>query len=398
MIRRKKLTDPYIRGLGAPDERFEIYDVNDNDRPTGLSLRVSPTGYKSFTYRYRHRNEVKRFTLGAYPKMKLAAARRKVRELEDIRSQGKDPLEEKKREKQKQKPATINDLAELFIEKHLPKLKSSTQADYKRRIKNVIQEEIGNIYIQDLTRVDIVSFLEDIDAPIQSNRVRAILSSMYSFAVNRGMAEYNPIVGIKPLGKENSRKRVYTDKELQIIWKTFELESEPFRSILKMLLVCGQRAGETRVAEWEHIKNDDIWYIPPENTKAGREQNLPLSEMAVDVLNELKPVTGHTDYIFASPREKNKPINWLQNSAKRVRDNCSVSDFRLHDLRRTVASNLGKLGFERTVIGKVLNHKGLAGDSTVTAVYDRYDYIEEKKAAMDAWSEELQHILERKYR
>ena len=398
MERRKKLTDPYIRGLEAPEERIEIYDVTDDDRPTGLSLRVSPTGYKSFTYRYRHGKEVKRFTLGAYPKMKLAAARRKVRELEGIRRQGKDPLEEKKREKKKQKPATINDLAELFIGKHLPKLKKSTEVDYKRRIQNVIQEEIGNMYIKDLTRVDIISFLEDIDAPIQSNRVRAILSSMYSFAVNRGMTEYNPIIGIKPLGKENTRKRVYTDKELQILWKKFEQEPEPFRSILKMLLICGQRAGETRISEWEHIQNNDIWHIPPENTKAGREQNLPLSDMAVGVLDELKPVTGHTDYIFASPREKNKPINWLQNSAKRVRDNCSIKDFRLHDLRRTVASNLGKLGFNRTVIGKVLNHKGLAGDSTVTAVYDRYDYIEEKKEAMDAWGDELQHILKRKYR
>jgi len=303
-----------------------------------------------------------------------------------------DPLEQRKRRKNAPKPLTINELSELYIEKHFSKLKQSTKDDYKRRIENVIQPEIGELYLKDLNRTDIISFLEDIDAPIQSNRVRAILSSMMSFAVNRGLVDFNPVHGIKPLGKENQRDRVYTNKEMKILWFKFEEEAEPFRTLLKMLLICGQRAGETRMAKWEHILKDDIWHIPPENTKAGREQNLPLPELARSLLKELKDVTGQTDYIFASPREENEPIAWLQNAAKRVRDNCKVNDFRLHDLRRTVASNLARLGFDRTVIGKTLNHKGLAGDSMVTAVYDRYDYLDEKKAALEGWAEELKNI------
>lgn len=393
---KKSLTDPYIKGLEPPDKRIEIYDETKSGNTTGLALRVSEKGRKSFVYRYRYGKDVKRITIGVYPKMKLAAARRKINELDDMLSNGLDPLVERKRNKSAPIPTTIYKLANLFIDKHLPTLKKSTREDYKRRIENVIIAEIGDLYLEEINRTDIVSFLEDIDAPIQSNRVRAILSSMFSFGVNRGLIEYNPVQGIKPLGKENQRDRVYTNKELKILWGKFEEEAEPFQSIFKMLTICGQRSGETRIAKWNHISKDNTWHIPPENTKAGREQNLPLPLLAINIIKKIKLKTGHTDYIFASPREKNEPIAWLQNAAKRVRDNCSVNDFRLHDLRRTAASNLARLGFDRTVIGKTLNHKGLAGDSIVTAVYDRYDYLDEKKKALQAWSEELKSIVKNK--
>lgn len=386
-----ELTDPFIRGLKPAEKRKEIYD----GKTKGLAIRLSKTGRRSFVYRYRYGKSVKRYTIGTYPKMKLGKARKKVSELEDMLASGIDPLAEKKRKKNEPAPVDVSGLADLFIEKHLPKLKQSTQDDYERRIK-IIKNELGSIPAKELNRADIIAFLEDIledDAPIQSNRLRAILSSMYSFGTNRGIVEYNPVKLVKPLAQEQQRDRVYSDKEIQIIWKRFEMETEPFRSLLKILLICGQRAGETRIAKWEHLNDEYIWHIPADNTKANREQNLPLPAMAIQILDDLDDVTGQKDYIFASPREENAPIAWLQNAAKRVRDNCSVDDFRLHDLRRTVASNLAMLGYNRTVIGKILNHKGLAGDSMVTAVYDRYDYLEQKSDALNEWSEHLYQII-----
>jgi integrase len=383
-----ELTDPFIKGLKPAVRRKEIYD----GKTKGLAIRLSETGRRTFVYRYRYGKSVKRYTIGTYPKMKLAAARKKVGELDDLLRDGIDPLAEKQKNKNRPAPVTVESLSDLFIEKHLPKLKKSTREDYERRIK-IIKSEVGSIPAKDLSRSDIISFLEDIleenEAPIQSNRLRAILSSMYSFGVNRGLVDYNPVQQVKPLASEQQRNRVYNDNEIKIIWSRFEMEIEPFRSILKMLLICGQRAGETRLTKWEHISDDYLWHIPSENTKANREQNIPLPELGVTVLNELKEITGDKDYVFASPREENEPISWLQNVSKRVRDNCSVDDFRLHDLRRTVASNLARLGYDRTIIGKTLNHKGLAGDSMVTAVYDRYDYIDEKRVALQSWSDHL---------
>lgn len=387
------LTDPFIRALTTEKESEEYYD----NKMKSLAVRVYQSGHKSFVYRYRYGDSVKRFTIGSYPKIKLTDARSAVKELEKLLSNGIDPLEEKKRRKRAPKKIIVTELCDLYIEKHLPSLKESTQNDYKRRIK-IIKEHIGDIPAKDIERIDVIEFLEEIledGAPIQSNRLRAILSSIFSFGTNRGLLEYNLIKTIKPLATENKRDRVYNDDEIKILWKHFEYEDEPFQSVLKMLLLCGQRAGETRMAKWEHISDNNNWIIPAENTKANREQQIPLPPLAVQILNRLKEYSGDKTYVFASSREENAPISWLQNSTKRIRDmeTCTVTDFRLHDLRRTVASNLAKLGVSRTVIGKTLNHKGIAGDSMVTAVYDRYEYMPEKKEALKKWNDYLKLIL-----
>lgn len=388
------LTDSYIRGLESPEKRQEFYDKH----TSGLAIRVSPSGRKSFVYRYRFGDNVKRITIGPYPKLRLAQARKIVSAIAVKLHKGIDPLKERKTNKHKPKELTVSELADVFIQKHLPNLSDTTQADYKRRIK-IIKNAIGDINAKELSRIDIISFLEDIleknDAPIQSNRLRAILSSMFGFGMKRGLVEFNPVSTVKPLAEENSRDRFHTDAEIKIIWKRIELEAEPFKSYFKILFLCGQRAGETRLAEWDHI-SDGIWNIPKGNTKPGREQNIELSDFAIEVFDELKQYSGKRKFVFASPRAEEEPIAWVQNASKRIRDNCSVDDFRIHDIRTTVMTNLAKLGVSRTVVGKVLNHSEFAGDNSVTAIYDRYNYSEEKKVALQKWADRLKRILKKK--
>lgn len=384
------LTDPLIRGL-VPEKRIEIYDKHTR----GLAVRVSPTGYKSFVYRYRYGKDVKRITIGKYPKLNLAQARKLVTELEILLHQGKDPLEEKKKKKYKPKELTIAELANIYIDKHIPTLKKTTQVDYIRRIR-IIKSTLGTINVKDLSRNHIISFLEDIlednEAPIQSNRLRAILSSIYSFGMKRGKVEYNPVLTVKPLAAENSRDRYHTNSEIKIIWERIELEAEPFRSYFKILFLCGQRATETRLAEWSHIK-DGVWHIPKLNTKSGKEQNLELSDFAFEVLKQLQVYSGGSQFLFASSLDNGSPISWVQNASKRIRDNCSVDDFRIHDIRTTVMTNMAELGVSRTVIRKILNHAELSGDNHVTAVYDRFNYSKEKKTALQKWANHLKTII-----
>jgi integrase len=332
----------------------------------------------------------------------LAEAREIAKSLKVDIALGKDPQAEKVAKRNMPKPKTIKDLSEAFKKKHLPNLKESTQIDYERRIDNVIVPAIGPKPLSTITRYEIIEFLEEIAdgdgtpddaAPIQSNRVRAVLSSMYSFGINRGITEHNPVLGIKPLGKENRRKRVYDRNEIKDIWAAFEKEPEPYRSLFKMLLICGQRSGETRQMKWIYISNN-IWTIPAEITKAGRTHHVPLPPMAIDLLSKLKSKNHHSEYVFQSPAlEGSYPISWLQKAAGRVKRNSKVEDFRLHDLRRTAASYMAEAGVDRTVLGKLLNHKGLAGDNQVTAVYDRFDYMEEKKRALIRWGSCLENIL-----
>jgi integrase len=97
--------------------------------------------------------------------------------------------------------------------------------------------------------------------------------------------------------------------------------------------------------------------------------------------------------VFESPRAEGQPIGSIKASKEKIQKQSSVTDFRPHDLRRTVATHMAKLAIDRTVLGKVLNHRGLAGDSQVTAIYDRYSYMKEKRQAMNQWSSYLQKIL-----
>ncbi|OAN61656.1 hypothetical protein A8B79_04310 [Balneola sp. EhC07] len=162
--------------------------------------------------------------------------------------------------------------------------------------------------------------------------------------------------------------------------------------MLKMLLIIGQRLRETRRMKWDHVK-DRVWIIPAKENKANRTHYVPLSSFALSILERMKSINGESDFVFESTAKKGRPINWLQHAAKRVRESSEVSDFRIHDLRRTAASFMAKDGVNRTVLGKILNHKGLAGDSKITSIYDRHDYLVEKKNALENWGYLLYTIL-----
>lgn len=383
------LTDPFIRHHPAPEKRLEIYD----DLVTGLAVRITKTGHKSFVYRYRFNNRVKRFTIGSYPKISLAKARDEAKELAYKISQGIDPLQEKKNRKSLPQPKTFYDLTEAFKKQHLPMLKPSTQKSYRSRIDNEILPALKDRTIKSITKGEIIDLLENIvydrGKPVHANRVRSILSIMFNFAAQRDWSEKNPVKLIAPMGKEKSRERVYTEDEIKELWEAFSVQREPVRSVLMILLTCGQRKSETCKMRWRHIK-DNVWIIPKELAKAGRTHYVPLSPLAQEIINQLDQ---STPFVFQSSKRENMPIQRLQEAVRRIRKLTGIDDFRIHDMRRTAATYMAELGTDRTILGKVLNHKGLAGDTQVTAVYDRYDYMDEKRTALNRWARHLERIV-----
>lgn len=386
-----KLTDPFIRNHPEPEKRIEIYDKH----TPALAIRITPTGSKSFVYRYRFNDKVRRFTIGRFPKTSLAEARERTGELEREVSEGIDPMEAKKARKSKPKPKKFEYLVNQFKKKHLPKLKASTQRTYTERIDGEMVPAFKGMAVKNITRRDIIELLEEIadrGSPYQSNRVRAILSSIFSFGVQREIAEYNPVKTIKPLGKEEKRDRVLDEDEIKQLWKGFEGLREPTRSLFKILLITGQRLGETRQMRWGYIE-DDIWTIPKELTKAKRKHYLPLPPIALEIIKGLE---NGRKYVFQSPMRDNEPVKEVHSTFKRTAKQAEVGNVRIHDLRRTAATYMAELGTDRTILGKILNHKGLSGDSQVTARYDRHGYMDEKRRALNRWSHKLQQIIEGK--
>ena len=390
---QKKLTDAYIRNYEIPDKRTEIYD----EIVSGLAIRITKTGSKSFVYRYRHKDKVKRYTIGTFPKLSLAQARKEVKRLAYEVSQGIDPLAERRKEKNKPSPINFSKLAHEFKQKHLPTLRESTRSEYERIIDVELKPSIGNFAIKDISKHDILKILDNKaykdKSPTMANRIRARISKMYSFAISRGLAENNPVTHI-PTYKESEtkRKRFYDEKEIQKIWMANSYQRDPGRSVIKMLFLTGQRLGETRKMKRSCI-NGNVWTIPSDDTKNKVANEVPLSDLALQVIEELEPITGNSDYVFESPVKKNTPVLDVKRTVTNIRNESKVNDFRAHDIRRTVSTHMAKLKVDRTVLGKLLNHSGNAGDTHVTAIYDRHDYYEEKQKAIDLWTDHLKQII-----
>ncbi|CAN5296347.1 hypothetical protein BH23BAC3_BH23BAC3_34980 [soil metagenome] len=215
---RRKLTDPFIKGQ-KPTNKSEVQ--YSDTIVSGLALRITQNGSKSFSYRYYINGRERRYTIGRYPTLKLAGARRIARDIAEQVSAGIDPQRKKVNSRT---DLTIKELAEEFKARHLPTLRPSTQTDYKERINNVIIPALGGIIAKKVQADDILDLLEELanGAPIQSNRVRAILSSIYSFGQKYRYVKLNPVLATPRLGEENQRDRFYSEEEIRKIWKIID--------------------------------------------------------------------------------------------------------------------------------------------------------------------------------
>lgn len=383
-----------LESLSPENKAVEYFDV----KTSGLGIRVSVKGTKSFFYRYRFHGKNKRYGIGNFPGISLKLARQRALELKVSVINGVDPqLLKEKKKAPPPKVLLFTDLVEAYRHNYLPKLRDATAREYERIIVKELMPSLQNKPIEKIERRELIKLLEAIGnhrgAKTLANRVRAVLSSLYSFGVDTARLQFNPVLTIKKTQKEVSRDRIYSKEELKTLWDAFEAQKQPISSYYKCLLILGQRAGETRRMRWEDIDlKNEIWVIPKEETKAARLHIVPLPKIASELLTHLKSISGDT-YVFESSRKSGQPLRWTHKASTRISEHSGVHDFKIHDLRRTMASGLAELGISRTVIGKVINHKGISGDNLVTAIYDRYSYLEEKREALENWSERMIHLL-----
>ncbi len=407
MSTKRKLTTSFIKNIEAPKKRIEYYDT----LVSGMILRVTKTGHKSFAYRYWYDGKSKQITIGKFGDLSLADAREKVRELKRTVNEGKDPIREKK-ERKENKPVTFTEAVESYKKHHLPTLKESTRNDYEARIKHLTKGDgvrdtksrgfDGSRYIKNFKRFEIIDFLNEIgiSAPTQANRLQAIISGIFKHAKDREWVTDNIASGIKikikPKKKENDHKHqnvCFSEQDLKTLWNAFDDLGGPVGYYFKMLVLLGQRAGETRIMKWTDIdKEKKVWTIPASDTKNGESNFVPLPDMALKILEEIKPWTSGK-FVFESPINKGKPIGTQQKAAQRIRDKYEVRDFNMHSFRSTIATYLVELDTSLQVVSKLLNHKKPGAGSIITAIYNKYNYEDELRNALNKWGNKLQKIL-----
>ena len=395
-----KFTDTFLRHLKPKSER---YDVTDPGRK-GLQIRVYPTGQRSFQFRYQYDGIVRRLTIGPYPLVTLAEAHFAHTEAQKLLLQGKDPASVQLSARQAERTAgTVADLAEEFMQRYVLQARKRPDQVQQMLDRNVLPYW-RNRKAKDIRPRDVTVLLDKIvdrGARVTANRVGSIVSQMFKFGVQRGLLEGSPCVALqRPGGKESPRERKLTEEEVRTFWeKLADAKMEPETAIaLRLLLVTAQRRGELARARWSEIDFDGAtWTIPAENSKNGKPHVVPLSDMAIGLLQELEKRTGYSVWLFPSPRRPKSPKEPAQpvidrSLSRAVRNNeehFGIAHFTPHDLRRTAASMMTMLGIPRLHVSKVLNHT----EDSITAVYDRYDYFEEKRTALATWATYLTEIV-----
>jgi integrase len=363
--------------------------ISDGKVP-GLQLRVAPDGSRSWSVRYRIGKQQRRLTLGDAAVVPLAddadkgnlSARTRARRALQQAKDGIDPAAAKQ---ERREADTFAQLADEYIEKYAKKRKKSWRED--QRILNAdILPHWKHRLVRDLTRRDVRTRVDAIAerAPIVANRVVALLSKVFMFALDREIIDTSPAVKITKPGRETKRDRVLTHDEIRTFWtQTGELEA-PMRAFYRLRLLTAQRGIEVSTMRWEDVDLAGGWWtIPSTVAKNKLSHRVPLSATVVDLLKGI-PRNKHTKYVLDGARGKRQQAE--------AAATLTIADFRGHDLRRTAASLMAGSGTPRLVISKILNHV----ETGVTAVYDRHGYDNEKRIALDAWARTLTAILEQK--
>ena len=351
------------------------------------------SGRKTFVLMYRTGGRRRRMKLGTYPALSLVEARRDAFRVLGAVERGEDPAEKRKQDRN---AGTFEELAQLYLEMHArPNKKPASIKEDTRILTTYLLPAWGRRKFQSITRSDVIGLLDEVkfkrEAPIMANRVKALASTIFNFAARKALVPEtfaNPTSNVEQPTKEKSRDRVLSDDEIKALWKDLESRAEPTASIYRLVLLTGQRPGEVKAMRWPDIDGENLWTIPATETKNHREHKVPLSSYALAIIEQLRPQTGDGEFVFAAPGGVH--IRWLQKMSQRIQKSVGFN-FRPHDLRRTCATNLSKLGVDNDTIAMILNHS--LSRLHMTLVYNRWERLPEMSRALERWGERLERMV-----
>jgi integrase len=384
-----------------PVERLTIYW--DDDMP-GFGVRVMPSGFIGFLVQYRAGKgrgaPTRKVSLGAYGKITVDQAREAAKLELGKAILGGDPVAERKAvqaEALRSNERTFGKVLDRFAKQHLTTLR--TGAEVERALRRHALLRWQNKRIDRVSKGDAISLLDDVtdsNSPFAARLLRAYLHKLFTWAEGKDLVAANPVRGTAKPAIVIERDRVLTDSELVAFWASADALPYPWGPYLKVLALTAQRRDEVASMRWQDVDlNAGLWRIPRESTKADRAHEVPLSEPVklllegIERLGEhvftnsgLVPIQGHSK--LKTRLDTAMLAALRQSSPKAV-----LPAWRVHDLRRTAATYMGRGGVQRDSITLVLNH-ALGG---VTSIYDRAGRLPEKRHALDTWARVLVGIV-----
>jgi integrase len=403
-----QLTDRFCQHA-KPDAtgRTDYFDV----ATKGLALRCS-AGHRTWTFHFTSPKDGKRarITLGSYPATSLAEARTKAIEARGYleESPPRDPRDVVASEEGG--AMTVSALVPLYLEKPNRRTGRPRKSvkEIERRFNRNIIPIIGTVKLADLHRRDANRVVVPIQArkrPTEAARVFEDLRAMVRWAVGQGYIDRNPMEAMEPPSRGAARERVLTEDEIRTLWNGLPkslARSKACQRIVKLCLVTAQRVGE--VAGMERRELDlkaATWTIPGARSKNGFEHSVPLSPLAVDLIQEALEAAGEeAEFVFPEgdgPLPASAVARTISRAhepdKERPKGRFGIDHWTAHDLRRTAVNMMAALGVTPIVLGHVINHRSVTKAGVTLSVYSQYAYAQERREALELWADRLSAIV-----
>jgi integrase len=395
-VAKKTLTNKFVETAPGPTGDAKQCDYWDAATP-GLSLRVTSEGVKSWTVLYRVDGKQVRHTLGRYPGVGLADARRKAADARELVASGKDPRREDERQQAAEAQARA-DTVEAVVQRYLASIvefelpgskRKPTRLRSGREIARIfnryIVPAIGRQPMKDVSRrriVEVLDTIADQNGGAMANRTLGQIRRLFNWAVSKDIVAASPCTAIERPAREVPRDRKLSDDEVRRVWKACDLAGAPYGAFVRFLLATGVRRSEAAFMTRDEI-DGDVWVIPARRQKSNVEHAVPLSPLAKDVLADLGPT------LFSSLSGFSSRKAWLDRIIA-ADGGGPMEPWALHDIRRVVRSGLSALRVDAEIAERVLAHV----PARLRRTYDRHSYIDEKRAALEAWARRLQAIVD----
>lgn len=421
-------------------DRLELWDA----RTPGLCLRVTKAGAKSWIFRYRTPGgRQPRYTIGRCPAFGLKDARDRAAEIDREVSSGGDPASDRREARaepvQPSAVPTFDEVVSLYFAaceagEWKPKgkrKKLAVIAGEKARYQLHIKPVLGGLTITAIRRRDVKALLRAMiqkGIQAQTNLTQALIRQIFNYAIaeladadENELVQINPATGFARFGEQSPRARIWSDDELRALWAALDDQngltdndgkpihlSEGVSIAIKLLAIVAQRRSEVIGMKRDEVDlKAKVWLIPSGRIKGSRPHLVPLSDMAVALIERaIKVADAGRDkasaYVFPTPQLKGsktddaiRPAS-VTHAMRRLREGLKITGPTVHDLRRTASTNMTseRCGVSPFIRSKVLGHLDAGGGAQVSAVhYDANSYVSEKRAALDVWAKVLAGIL-----
>ncbi|ENI4128611.1 tyrosine-type recombinase/integrase [Vibrio fluvialis] len=385
----KPLSATEVKNAKPKEKEYSLVDGQ------GLKLRVLPSGSKQWQLNYYRPTNGKRanLNLGRYPDVSLVQARKSALEARELIAQRIDPREHKEQKLQEHKAihehTFLNVSKEWFeIKKH--DVTPDYAVDIWRSLDLHIFPSLADTPVKQITAPQVIELLRPIEAKGSLETVKRLiqrLNEVMGYAANCGFIQANPLSGIRKAFKKPKKENMaaLAPTELPELMGAIANASikRTTRCLIEWQLHTMTRPSEASGARWEEIEwEEKIWTIPAERMKKRREHRIPLTEQMLALLEVMKPISGHREFIFPSDRDPKKPCN-SQTANMALKRMGFAGRLVSHGLRSLASTTLNEQGFDRDLIEASLAH---VDDNQVRSAYNRTDYLERRKPMMCWWS------------